>query len=389
MPQPHVALIIETSRAYGRGLLSGIVKFMRTRQSWVTYHEERGLSDEGPGWLEGLSVDGVIARVDSATLCRKIEQLEVPTVDLRGLHKLRGIPLIETNDRKVVRFAVEHLLERKFRRLAFCGFPNVNYSDRRLAYVKEMASEREFPLDIYGEGHHYQSSKTVDIEAEGVREGDALKSWIAGLEKPIGIVCCNDIRGRQVLAACKEAQVHVPDDVAVVGVDNDEILCGLCDPTLSSVRPDTERIGFRAAEILSKWMDGIAPAEPVEFVDPIGVVSRRSSDALLVDDEDVSTAIRIIRDHACRGITVSQLVSMLPISRSVLEKRFQKKLETSPKMEINRVRLMRIKQLLVESDDTLGCIAEATGFRHAEYMNDFFKCKTGETPGAYRQRMRP
>ena len=385
MQRPHVALIIETSRAYGRGLLDGIVKFMRTRQSWITYHQDRGLSDESPVWLEDLQIDGLIARVDSVALSRKIEQLDVPTVDLRGLHKLNGIPLIETNDRMVIRLAFDHLRERGFNRFAFCGFPNVNYSDRRLEFSKEFASESNVVLDIYGEGHEQQSSSTVDAEVAGVIEDASLTKWIQSLETPIGIICCNDIRGRQVLHACNSAGVHVPDEVAVVGVDNDEILCGLCDPPLSSVEPNTKLIGYRAAEVLSSWMDGTAPTKSVEFVDPIGVVSRRSSDSVLVEDPELALAIRIIRDHACRGITVSQLVKMLPISRTALEKRFQKHLQTSPKLEINRVRLLRIKQLLRETNDTLTEIASATGFRHPEYMNEFFKCKTGKTPGAYRQ----
>ena len=388
MQRPRVALIIETSRAYGRGLLKGIIKYVQTRQSWITYHQERGLSDESPVWLDGLKIDGLIARADSLALCTKIEQLKVPTVDLRGLHKLRGIPLIETNDRRVIRLAFDHLREREFSRFAFCGFPNVNYSDRRLEYAKELAATWNIPLHIYGEGQHRQSSKTVDAEEIGVTEGESLTKWIKGLPTPIGIVCCNDIRGRQVLDACNSGGVHVPDEVAVVGVDNDEILCGLGDPALSSVEPDTERIGFRAAEILANWINGHAPTNNVEYVEPVGVVSRRSSDAVLVEDPDLAMAIRIIRDRACHGITVTQLVRMLPISRTVLEKRFQKHLQTSPKLEINRVRLIRIKQLLRETDDTLTEIASATGFRHPEYMNEFFKCKTGDTPGAYRQRNR-
>ena len=386
---PRVALLIESSREYGRGLLRGIMKYTRTREPWVIFHEERGLSDASPEWLRGLPIDGIIARADSLELCHNIERLSIPTVDLRGLHKLKGVPLIETNDRMVMRLAFNHLAERKFERFAFCGYRNVNYSDRRHSYAMELCDESGAELRAYQPQHESTASNTVAMESLGATEGAFLADWIKQLPKPVGVVCCNDIRGRQVLAACSEIGVHVPDEVAVIGVDNDEILCGLCNPPLSSVEPNTEKIGFRAAELLAELMQGQHISTETEFVDPIGVAARGSTDACLVDDEDVAAAIRHIRDHACEGITVDELVSKLPISRTVLEKRFAKHLGIAPKSEINRVRLLKIKQLLTETNDTLPIIAAATGFRHSEYMSDFFRRKTGETPGAYRKRKRP
>ena len=327
----------------------------------------------------------IIVRADSLALAEKIQQLNIPAVDLRGLHHLKGVPLIETNDRTVVEMAVEHLSERKFANLAFCGFANANYSERRLTFLREIASERNLDLSIYGAGGAKQTIDTVVVETEDMLRGQALREWIENLEKPVGVICCNDIRAQQVLSACRESGVHVPDDVAVVGVDNDEILCGLCHPPLTSVEPDTERIGYRAAELLTDMITGDAPPGETQFIEPIRVVTRESSDVSVVADEDVAAAIRQIRNHACEGITVDQLVSSLPISRTVLEKRFAKHLGTSPKAEINRIRLARIKQLLVETEDSLAKIAEATGFRHPEYMNSFFRAKTGETPGGFRK----
>lgn len=314
MPRsPHVVLLIETTRAYGRGLLRGIVSYVRTRQPWIIHHKERALSDASPDWLDDLNPDGIIVRADSLALAEKIQQLNIPAVDLRGLHHLRGVPLIETNDRAVVEMAFEHLSERKFKSFAFCGFANANYSERRLTYLREITSERNLDLAIYGAGGAKQTSDTVVVETE-------------------------------------------------------------------------DRIGYRAAELLTDMINGESPPNETQFVEPIRVVTRESSDVYVVADEDVADAIRQIRNYACEGITVDQLVNSLPISRTVLEKRFAKYLGTSPKSEINRIRLARIKQLLVETEDSLAKIADATGFRHPEYMSSFFRTKTGETPGGFRKR---
>ena len=180
MPRPHVVLLIESSRAYGRGLLRGIVRYIRTRQPWTIFHEERGLSDAIPDWLESLHADGIIARADSAALSEQIQRLNIPAVDLRGLHHSKGFPLIETNDRAVVQMAFEHLAERKIQRFAFCGFPNANYSERRLVFLQAIAARESFELEVYGSGGEKQTSNTAMVESKGVLQGKELTDWVIG-----------------------------------------------------------------------------------------------------------------------------------------------------------------------------------------------------------------
>jgi LacI family transcriptional regulator len=201
-------------------------------------------------------------------------------------------------------------------------------------------------------------------------------------------MACNDIRGQQVLTACRAIGVAVPDEVAVLGVDNDEVLCDLADPPLSSIIPDTRRIGYEAAACLDRMMCGEPPPGPTTVIPPLGVVTRRSTDVLAVDDRALAHAARFIRERACEGITVQDILDGIPLSRSVFERRFLKTFGRTPKAEIVRTQLRRVMQLLAETDLPLKQIADRTGFEHPEYMSAAFKKRTGLTPGVYRRSVR-
>ena len=179
--------------------------------------------------------------------------------------------------------------------------------------------------------------------------------------------------------------MDVPNEVAIVGIDNDRFLCGRCDPPLSSVNLDTIRIGFHAAAVLEEMMQGKQPKELQYCFDPAGVVVRESSDILATSDQEVAKALRYIHQHATTGLTVDDVVAFSAMSRSSLERRFAKSAGRTIKGEINRVRLARLKDLLANSQFTLDRIANMLGFAHAEYMSRFFKKAIGMTPGQYRK----
>jgi LacI family transcriptional regulator len=199
------------------------------------------------------------------------------------------------------------------------------------------------------------------------------------------VFACYDIRGREVLDACRLAEVDVPHQVAVIGVDDDELLCELSDPPLSSVVPDTRRAGWVAAELLAGWMAGRRPRRTAHRIPPLGVTTRRSTDMLAVEDPELAAALRFISEHACQGITVNDVLGQVPLSRRVLESRFQRVLGRSPHHEILRVQLERAKQLLVQRHLTLGAVAHGAGFRNGEYLGTVFKRELGLTPGQYRK----
>jgi LacI family transcriptional regulator len=184
--------------------------------------------------------------------------------------------------------------------------------------------------------------------------------------------------------ACAEAGRAVPDQVAVLGVDNDEVICELSSPSLSSIEPDTHRLGYAAAALLDRLMAGARPPKQPVLIAPKGIQVRQSSDVLAMEDPDVAAAVRIIRDGACTGISVGDVVRQLAISRPTLDRRFVRLLGHSPKAEIERVRFERATSLLAETPYKMERIAGLLGFGTAPQFAIAFKRYTGLTPSQYR-----
>jgi LacI family transcriptional regulator len=384
--RPRVALLIESTRAYGRGTLLGVARFVREHGPWSIFLQERGLADVPPNWLKGWEGDGVIARIENHAMADAIQRLKVPAVDLRYLLPNLRMPSVRTDDAAVSRMAFDHLRERGFRHFAFCGFNGADYSDIRSRSFCEKVRETGHSCHVFMNSDQPKVCGTLKHEEQGLTDGERVGQWLKSLPKPLGLMACNDIRGQQVLSACRAVGLAVPDEVSVIGVDNDPVLCELSDPPLSSVIPHTERIGYEAAALLSQMMNGEKPAEKPYVIEPMGIVTRRSTDVLAIDDDHVAAALRFIRDHACEGIDVSDVLRAIPLSRSTLERRFTQLLNCSPKDEILRVRLNRAKQLLSDTDFPLWLIAEKIGLEYAEYFSVIFKKKTGVTPGDYRSK---
>jgi LacI family transcriptional regulator len=386
--RPRVALLIESSRAYGRGTLLGVAKYVRAHGPWSIFFQERGLGDVAPRWLQNWEGDGILARVENAAMAGAIRRLGLPAVDLRYLLPHLKIPSVRTDDEAATGLAWEHLRERGFRHFGFCGFNGADYSDIRRDQFARRVADAGLRCHVFVASRQPGEVSTLKREEQGLTDGARVAEWIQELPKPIGIMACNDIRGQQVLNACRAVGVAVPDEVAVIGVDNDEVLCELSDPPLSSVAANTERIGYEAAALLDRMMAGSPPpAEPI-VIGPLAIVTRRSTDVLAIEDRHIAAAVRFIRERACDGIDVGDLLRAVPLSRSALERRFTKVLNRSPKEEILRVRLNRAKQLLSETDFPLSLVAEKIGLGHCEYLSVIFKRKTGLTPAQFRAQSR-
>ena len=381
----RVALLIESSRSYGRGLLRGIAQYVRTHENWSLRHQELSIDASPPLWLRDWDGNGILARIETLKMADVIRSLGIPTVDLRSSHKVAGIPRVDTNDRAVVRLAVDHLRDRGFRRFAFCGFQRTDYSVRRLTFFLERVRGLGLDAEVY-ESPGARRPTTAGAELRGMLDETGVGRWLCGLEKPVGLMACNDIRAQQVLDACKRADVDVPDEVAVIGVDNDDVICPLCDPPLSSVEPDTERIGYEAASLLESMMNKETHPAGTTLIPPSGVVTRRSTNILPVEDRVAASAYRFIREHACEGISVSDVLQAVSVSRRSLERRLRHHFHRTPLQLIAEFKLQRIKRLLQETDYTLERISRLTGFNYVEHMAVVFKHKTGLPPGKYRTR---
>ena len=303
-------------------------------------------------------------------------------VDLSDRRPAFGLARINSDDRAIGRLAAEHLLERGFPSFASCGFSGELWAVRRKeAFLDALAAAghtgRVYETPWHGAGAHVR-------EDEKARIG----RWLKSLPRPVGVMASNDVRGIDVLNACQTYGLRVPDEVAVLGVDDDALLCEICSPPLSSVVPNIEEIGYEAAALLDRLMDGEREECEERFVPPLGVTTRLSTDVLSVGDQEFATAVRFIRENACHGITVTDVLDHVLISRSTLERNFRAYLGRSPQAEIRAAQLARARQLLAETDHPIHRIAELVGYRHVEYFNVAFKREIGQTPGLYRRRVR-
>ena len=378
-PQRTIALLIETSNSYARGLLGGVIQYTREHSPWSTYLAEHGRGDAPPEWLSHWNGDGIIARIENERIADAVASSGLPAVDVSAARLLPSLPWVETDDAAVAAAAYHHLAERGFRHFAYCGDNRFNWSGWRCEHFVRLARDAGHSCDVLG------SEVAPRVTDEYTLQAERISAWLAGLPKPVGVMACYDLMGREVLQACRRAGLVVPDEVAVVGVDNDEQLCELSDPPLSSVILDAQRAGYKAAALLEDLMNGV-PTDPRGYlIPPLGVAARRSSDAFAVNDPDVAEALRFIRDHACEGINVAELLEAVPLSRRVMEYRFKKALGRSPHEEIDRVRLNRVKELLRDTDLSLYQIALRVGL-HPEYLSAWFKKSEGTGPSDYRRK---
>jgi LacI family transcriptional regulator len=270
------------------------------------------------------------------------------------------------------------LLDQGFRRFGFFGIEGENWSSRR----RDAFAARVAAVGCSSVAHAVPR-ETARQEAWEKSER-ALSAWLAALPKPAGLMLATDQLGPHTLEACRRAGVVVPDELGVIGVDNDGPLCEVSDPPLSSVWPDHRRVGYEAARLLDQLMLGSErPRDPI-FCPPRGVHARKSTDTLAVDDRAVAQALRFIREHGCEEIGVEDVVNKVPMSRSVLQRRFRALLGRSIHDEIVRVRLARARELLQGTDLPIAEIAERTGFKHQEYMGAVFRRRLQQTPAAIR-----
>lgn len=374
----QVAVLVEYSRAYGRGLIEGIVRYAREQGNWQLYSEPRGL--EGPpSWLCTWQGDGILARFSSRTVAESVRAIGLPLVDLYGT--LRGTPHAAGDNPAIARLAFEHLWERGFRRFAFCGLmPGRNrYIDERQACFCQQVAEAGYTCSVFAT--HIRDLTVSDWESESQRLG----AWLRQLAHPVGIFTSYDEVACFLLYACQRIGLRVPEDVAVLGAGNDPVLCELSQPPLSSIDLDPVRIGYLAAAMLDQWLRRRREPKDVIRVPPRRVVVRRSTDVLAVEDPKVAAGLQWLREHLSEGVRIPDLARHLCVSVSVLERKFAQVLGRSPKAALLRMQMERARELLVESDLPLKVIARRCGFHSEKYFCDIFYHYHGLRPAAYRR----
>ena len=379
-PMRRVMLIIETSKVYGRGLLDGIGRYAMTHGQWSLDVEERGLEEEPSRLLRSWKGDGIIFRSINRAMVQAIRRKRVPAVDTHSGVIGHEFPLVYADENRIAQLAATHFFERRFQHFAFCSIEEPRWVKwRQEAYFRELAR-----IGI----HVYVNPIEKVAKLDGSGQLRHLAAWVAGLPTPIGILAANDVSGIRLIAACRTAGIRIPEHVAVLGVDNDEVLCRLTSPPLSSIDLDSPTIGNLAASLLDDLMrGGTAPSEPI-WVPARTIVTRQSTDTLAIEDTDLISSLAFIREHACEGIGVGDVVRSVSISRATLERKFATHLQTTPRRAIVRIQIERVKCLLAETKDSLERIAQWTGFKTQSHLSVTFKRETGVTPGDYRKNFR-
>ena len=368
------------------GCYAGSLDTIKSLVPGLFISRHAGSGDQPPKWLRDWQGDGILVRLNDLRMAEAILASGIPAVDVRGALPDVGLPFIGVDNRPVVALAFEHLRSCGLTNFAFCGTPiDVNPNQNlRCEYFVELVESQGFSCDV-----------CLGIESKRRRqnweaEQQTIAKWLAGLPKPVGVMTCHDDRGQQVLDACRRADLSVPDEVAVVSVDNDVHMCNLSTPPLTSVDVNPGRIGFEAAALLVRAMSGEKlSTEPILLGPPRGLVPRQSTNLVRFEDRDIEVAVRHIREHACDGrLRVRDVTAMAKRSPTTFERRFKASVGRTIKAEINRVRLGTAKLLLAETNLPVSRIANRCGFGETKYFCEAFRNFEGVTATEYRQSFR-
>jgi LacI family transcriptional regulator len=378
----RVAVLMNLGHVYDRGIIRGVMKYVHSGHPWHLY-VEKDPANKIPSFA-AWSGDGLIVDLDDGRITKAIPQFKGKLVGIGclatdAMQKL-GISTVKTDDQMIGEWAADHLVDRGLSHFAYCGMRPcaLDQWDRvRCDSFRRRVLKHGYQCSVFtGRRHLLQYWDSMMKE---------LTDWLVGLPKPVGLMTCNDSQGLYVLQACRQLGIRVPEDVAIIGVDNDELVCELAVPPLSSVAQDTELIGFRAAQVLDTVM-GSSPRRSVHItVPPACLVTRQSSDILAVDDDVITRATKFIREHATELVGVGQIAHHIGVSRSTLEKHFKSLTGRTVHDELQRKRLDIASRLLTCSNLPLQKVAERSGFRSAHYMSSVFRRELGYPPGQLRQ----
>jgi LacI family transcriptional regulator len=373
----RVILLIESSRAYGRSLLRGIVKYSKLKGGWSFYNEPRGQEQSLPRF-GSWDVDGAIVRLNESEKAYRFLEKGIPIIVAREEKEISGVPNIVGDNISVGKMAGEYLLDKGFKYFGYCGF-NSGWSDARLRSFAETIENAGCQISAY-------EPPKPRGRCSWPNELLQISQWLKDLPKPLAIMACNDDRGRHVIEACKIANVKIPYEVVVLGVDNDELFCELSDPPLSSIARDTEAAGFEAAAVLDTLMSGNKTDCSRIIVHPTRVVARLSSDILAIEDPDVARALAFIQYHSRQHTQVGAVAEAVAMSRRNLHRRFMKTLGRSVHEEIRRARVELVVQMLLETNMTISQIAYELGWSSEKHIAREFKAIKGMTPLIFRKR---
>ncbi len=381
----RILVNIETSSAYGRSLMRGFARYSRLHSPIVLIlppriHYGEDVARRFIKHIARMEIDAIVTRDFGAEILKVMGKLDIPKIYVSHIHsELR--PSIQVRDDQVGRLAAEHFLERGFTRFGFCGLEPYYWSEQR---------KDSFVAEIEKSGYEIDCFQRPDSTEDRSTDTEIffIADWLENLKKPVAILACTDERAQMIVQAADLRGLSVPEQIAVVGVDNDEFICDVSHVPLSSVVVDGASAGFEAAKIVMKMIDGGAAFDEVVYSPAKHVEVRRSSDILAIEDKELAKALTYINANVNQGLTVDEVARHAGISKTVLNYRFRKTLSRSIFDQINRARIRRMCWLLENSDMNMLDIALAMGLPDDKHLYRYFKRYTGETPLKWRKNMR-
>jgi LacI family transcriptional regulator len=381
MPRSRrVCLLIDTSTSWGIRLIKGISRHANEVGNWLIHVEPWGRYERFH-MPEGWNGHGIIARVNRQSLAKEISESGLPAINL-SWHPFQGERIARCTVDPVAtgRMAADYFMSTGFKNFGYCGpSKQLHYKDPLADAFAASLKKGQHSCNVYPatEGDQRPTAWNTHLAS--------LVDWLKELPRPVAVLCWSAARGRQVTEACNYAGIRVPDEVAVLGGDYDELMSHISSPPLSTIDQPAEQIGYEAARLLEGMMRGKKPRKSPMLFPPTRVIVRHSTDTLSIDDEMVRDALRLIRDRSHNGIRVSDVVRELAVARRALEQRFVRLVGRTPAAEIRRVRIEDAKRLLVESDRSIASISRATGFGHQDLFSRVFRRSVGVTPSQFRR----
>ena len=373
---------MEHSLSFYRQILRGVKTFAANRPDWL--FTPIAASSRALELVKPLKCHGYIAHIFHPPLGLALRSLRRPVINVSGVLPALPFPRVIADHAEVGRQAGFHLVSAGLRQLAFVGYRSHEFSVERERGLREIADQ--FGLTV---ASFYERDRRLEDPTGVWRWNEPLLSWLRDLPKPVGILASHDTQGAQVAEYCHQLQLVVPDQVAIVGVDDDDLLCDLARPSLSSVRLPAERIGFEAARILDAWLQtGKAPEVQTLILPPGGVAVRQSSNLQAVPDKYVAAAVRFIAEQSHRPLKVDDILREIPIARRALERRFRKWLQRSLLQEIRRAHVERAKHLLATTDLSMSEIAYRSGLTDSRQLSICFRQVAGTTPSQFRRQIK-
>ena len=375
----RIALLLDRGLSFVRGLIRGVRVYAANKPNWVLR--------DGPPRLHLVchvrdwKPHGIIAGLVLKRVAQELVRMRTPLVDTAYALPGLKVPTVDVDHTAVGRLAAEYFLERKFSHFGFFGSESAAYSRIQEAAFRQRVAEA---------GHAVSSCYTeylADLTTVALWKKSAQKThrWLRQLARPAAILCCEDTPARYLADVCGQIGLKVPEDVALLGLGNDELECNLSQPALSSIAVPSQRIGYEAAALLDRLMSGEAwPREPL-LLPPLHVVTRHSTDIMAIEDGTVQAALQYIRQHAWEDMSVANLAHDIAVGRRLLERRFRSILGRSVLEEIYRVRVERAKELLTDTHLPITAVAAQSGFPSARRLDVVFAKRTGLSPTAYRR----